>query len=129
MLNAMVIVVGVVGMAGIANTLLISIAERRREFGVLRAIGGGTRHALAVLVSEGLTLALLGLLVGVAAGYPLARLMVDLTSAQLFALRFQLSLASLATTFAVALLAAAAVSAIPGLLAARIQPIQALRYE
>lgn len=129
MLNAMVIVVAIVGIAGIANTLLINIAERRREFGVLRAIGAGTRHILIVLVSEGVMLALLGLIAGTLAGYPLALLMVDVTSAQLFELTFYLSPASILLTFVVALLAVAAVSALPGLIAARIRPIQVLRYE
>lgn len=129
MLNAMVVVVAVVGISGIANTLLISIAERRREFGVLRAIGAGTRHILLVLVSEGVMLALLGLIAGTIAGYPLARLLVDVTSAELFELSFHLSLESIVMTFVVALLTVAAVSSVPGLVAARIRPIQVLRYE
>ncbi|HEX5166357.1 MAG TPA: FtsX-like permease family protein [Thermomicrobiales bacterium] len=129
MLNAMVVVVAVVGVSGIANTLLISIAERRREFGVMRAIGAGTRQIVTVLVSEGLMLALLGLIIGTIAGYPLARLLVDITSAELFDLTFYLSPASIVMTFVVALLTVAAVSALPGLVAARIRPIQVLRYE
>ncbi len=129
MLNAMVVVVAVVGVAGIANTLLISIAERRREFGVLRAIGAGTRHVLIVLISEGVMLALLGLVAGTIAGYPLARLLVDLTSAELFELTFHLSPISIVLTFVFALVTVAAISALPGLIAARIRPIQVLRYE
>lgn len=129
MLNAMVIVVAVVGIAGIANTLLINISERRREFGILRSLGAGSRHILGVTVSEGVVLAILGLIAGSLAGYPLARLMVQLTSAELFELSFHLSLTSLATAFAVALLTVVAVSALPGLVAARIRPIQVLRYE
>jgi putative ABC transport system permease protein len=125
----MVIVVAVVGVSGIANTLLISIAERRREFGVMRAIGAGTRQIVTVLVSEGIMLALLGLIIGTIAGYPLARLLVDITSAELFELTFYLSPASIVMTFVVALLTVAAVSALPGLVAARIRPIQVLRYE
>lgn len=129
MLNAMVIVVGVVGIAGIANTLLINISERRREFGILRSLGAGTRHVVGVLISEGAVLALLGLVGGTIAGYPLARLMVRLTSAELFELSFHLSITSVAMTFAIALLTVMAVSALPGLIAARIHPIQVLRYE
>jgi putative ABC transport system permease protein len=129
MLNAMVVVVAVVGVAGIANTLLINISERRREFGILRSLGAGTRHVLVVLVSEGFMLALLGLVAGSLAGYPLARLMVRLTSAELFELSFHLSLESVAATFAIALVAVAAVSSLPGLVASRIHPIQVLRYE
>ncbi|MEX2315096.1 MAG: FtsX-like permease family protein, partial [Thermomicrobiales bacterium] len=129
MLNVMVIVVAVVGVSGIANTLLISIAERRREFGVLRAIGAGTRHIVVVLVSEGVMLALLGLIAGTLVGYPLARVLVNVTSAELFELSFHLSPVSVAATFVVALLTVAAVSAVPGLVASRIRPIQVLRYE
>jgi putative ABC transport system permease protein len=129
MLNAMVVIVAVVGVAGIANTLLISIAERRQEFGILRSIGAATRHAVLVLVVEGVVLATIGLLLGVAAGYPLARLLVRITSAQLFDLSFHLAIASLVQVCAVALLGVAAVSALPGLAASRIRPIQVLRYE
>lgn len=129
MLNAMVVVVAIVGSAGIANALLISIAERRREFGILRAVGAGTRQVVGTLVSEGVMLAVFGLLLGVAAGYPLARLLVGLTSRELFALSFHLSLQTIALTFVVALLAVAAISAIPGVIASRIRLIQVLRYE
>ena len=44
MLNYMQLVVAViVAVVGIANTLIISVAERRREFGIIRAIGGYQR--------------------------------------------------------------------------------------
>ncbi|MCO5175439.1 MAG: ABC transporter permease [Thermomicrobiales bacterium] len=129
MLNAIVVVVAIVGIAGIANALLISIAERRREFGVLRAVGAGARQVVTVLVSEGVMLAALGLVVGMAVGYPLARILVSITSRELFALSFHMSIATIGMIFAVAILAVAAVSAIPGIVASRIRPIQVLRYE
>jgi putative ABC transport system permease protein len=129
MLNAMVIVVAAVGLIGIANTLLINITERRREFGVLRTVGARSSHIVAILVSEGVMLASIGLVAGAIIGYPLARLMVNLTSEELFELSFHLSLLNVLTTFALALLAVAAVSAVPGVLASRIRPIQVLRYE
>lgn len=129
MLNAMVIVVAAVGLIGIANTLLINITERRREFGVLRTLGAKSAHLVAILVSEGIMLASIGLVAGLAVGYPLAHILVDITSAELFELSFHLSAWNVLATFALALLAVAAVSTLPGILAARIRPIQVLRYE
>ncbi|CAN5288123.1 hypothetical protein BH23CHL1_BH23CHL1_00610 [soil metagenome] len=129
MLNAMVIVVAAVGLIGIANTLLINITERRREFGVLRTLGARSAHVIAILVSEGVMLASIGLVAGLAIGYPLAHVLVDITSAELFELSFHLSTWNVLATFALALLSVAAVSTLPGILAARIRPIQVLRYE
>lgn len=129
MLNAMVVVIATVGLIGIANTLIINITERRREFGVLRTLGARSSHVVGILVSEGVMLASIGLVAGAALGYPLARLMVNMTSEELFELSFHLSSTSLAATFVLALLAVAAVSAVPGMLASRIQPIKVLRYE
>lgn len=129
MLNAMVVVVAAVGLIGIANTLIINITERRREFGVLRTLGARSSHVIAILVSEGVTLAAIGLTAGLTLGYPLAHLLVNITSAELFELTFHLSGWTVLLTFAVALLAVAAVSTLPGLAAARVRPIQVLRYE
>lgn len=129
MLDAMVVIVGVVGLAGIANTLLINLTERRREFGVLRALGASGRQLIGLVVTEALGLAGVGSLVGVAVGYPLARLLVTLTGQQLFRLDFQLGGATILGTLLVALLATAVVATGPGLLASRLRPIQVLRYE
>ncbi len=129
MLNSMVVVVAAVGLIGIANTLIINITERRREFGVLRTLGARSTHVVAILVSEGLMLASIGLVTGLAVGYPLAHLLVNITSAELFELTFHLSTWNVLSTFALALLAVAAVSTLPGIVAARIRPIQVLRYE
>ena len=129
MLNTMVILVGVVGIAGIGNALLIGISERRREIGVLRSLGATGKAMMVILIGEGVMLAFVGLVIGSVLGYPLARLLVDVTGEQLFELQFSMSIASVAGTFVFALLVVAAVSALPGLVASRIRPIQVLRYE
>ena len=129
MLNAMVVIIGVVGLAGIANTLIINLTERRREFGVLRALGATAFHLIRLVMSEALGIAAAGCLIGIAVGYPLARYFVYLTGTQLFQLDFSLSPMTILLTLAVALAATAAVSTGPGLIAARIRPIVVLRYE
>ncbi|MFW6075575.1 MAG: FtsX-like permease family protein, partial [Chloroflexota bacterium] len=129
MLSAMVVVVGLVGVAGIINTLLINVTERRREFGILRSVGARNRHVVSILIGEGMVLAVVGLVIGVALGLPLAQLLVDITGQQLFDLTFYLSVPTLLVSFGIALGVVAAAATIPGLIAARMKPVQVLRYE
>lgn len=129
MLDSMVLIIGIVGLAGIVNTLLINLSERRREFGVLRALGATSRHMMKLVMTEALGLALMGCAIGALIGYPLARYLVQVTGDQLFRLEFHLGPMTVLSTLIVALVAAAAVSTGPGLLATRIRPIQVLRYE
>ncbi|MBN1888343.1 MAG: FtsX-like permease family protein [Thermoflexales bacterium] len=53
---------------GVVNTTLISIAERRRELGLLRAVGATRRQALTVVTGEAALMGLLGGVWGLAAG-------------------------------------------------------------
>jgi putative ABC transport system permease protein len=129
LLRAMVTIVGLVGGAGIANTLVLNVTERRREIGIMRAIGAGSGHLLRLFVAEGLALGLLGTALGLALGIALARALVDLTGASLFRLDFLLTPATLAATIGLALGLALVASVGPGLIAARLRPIEALRYE
>jgi putative ABC transport system permease protein len=57
-----------VAILGIVNTLTVSITDRRRELGVLRAVGGLHRQVRRTIWVEALTIATLGLLLGVALG-------------------------------------------------------------
>ncbi len=129
LLRAMVTIIGLVGAAGIANTLVLNVTERRREIGIMRAIGAGSGHLLRLLLAEGLALGLLGTALGLALGLALARALVDLTGASLFRLDFLLTPATVAATIGLALGLALVASVGPGLLAARLRPIEALRYE
>jgi putative ABC transport system permease protein len=65
MLNYMQLVVAVfVAVVGIANTLVISVAERRREFGIIRAIGGYQRQIRKMVLLEAFSISVVGVLVG-----------------------------------------------------------------
>ena len=129
LLRAMVTIIGLVGAAGIINTLILNVTERRRELGILRAIGARRGHLLRLLLAEGLALGGLGLLLGLILGVALARALVELTGASLFRLDFRLTPGTLLATAALALGLAVVASIGPGLLAARLRPLEALRYE
>lgn len=65
MLNYMQLVVAVmVAVVGIANTLVISVAERKREFGVIRAIGGYQAQIRKMVLLEAFAISVVGVLVG-----------------------------------------------------------------
>jgi ABC-type lipoprotein release transport system permease subunit len=59
------LLVGLLVAAGILNTLLMSVLERTREFGVMMALGMAPRTLFRLVLSESLWLALLGLGLGV----------------------------------------------------------------
>ena len=67
-LNYMQLVVAIfVAVMGIANTLIISVAERRREFGIIRAIGGYCSQIRKMVLLEAFAISVVGVLVGAVA--------------------------------------------------------------
>lgn len=129
LLDAMVIVVAAIGVVGLTNTLILNITERRRELGILRSIGAGGGALIRLLVSEGIVLGALGYGIGLVGGYALARYLVALAGAELFRMQFTLSPFVLLLTGVLTLVVAAGASVVPGILAARLRPIEAVRYE
>jgi putative ABC transport system permease protein len=70
-----------VAVLGIANTLVISVAERRRELGILKALGTERRQVAALIVLEALGISIVGSVVGYALGTYLIRYASDAISA------------------------------------------------
>lgn len=59
LLSIMVVVVAIVGGVGLSGTLSLSVMERTREIGVMRAIGASSRRITGLFVGEGLIQAVL----------------------------------------------------------------------
>ena len=70
-----------VAVLGIANTLVISVAERRRELGILKALGTERRQVAVLIVYEALGISIVGSVVGYALGTYLIRYAGDAISA------------------------------------------------
>ena len=83
LLLSMVIVVAAIGVMGLVNTLVLNITERRRELGILRAIGASGGALLRLLVSEGIVLGMAGFGLGLIGGYGLSRYLVHWLGDQL----------------------------------------------
>jgi putative ABC transport system permease protein len=110
-----------VGLYGIVS---YSVARRTREIGVRMAIGAGRTEVLKMVLRQGMTLSLAGILVGGAASVAVARL--------LSAGMAGLGTPNLATYVVVPILLiglTVAASYIPARRASKLDPLRALRYE
>lgn len=135
--GALIFVLLVIIAIGIMNTLWISIRERTREIGTLRAIGMQRSGVLKMFLLEGFCLSLLGTGSGALAGIALCFLINALhlvvpLSVQLFVMSEQLHLSvkpsSVASAVALITLCTTAISLVPSLLAARLKPVTAMNH-
>ena len=62
----------VIALVGIVNTLALSVVERRRELGLVRAVGMGRRQVRAMVRTEGVVIAALGAVLGLVVGLVVA---------------------------------------------------------
>lgn len=116
----------VVGGIGITNIMLASISERVREIGVRMAVGARARDIFAQILGETVMIALLGGLLGIAAGLVLVEVLKIVAPMENPPV-LQWPAVLLSVSFAV--LAGILSGLYPALRAARMDPILALRYE
>jgi putative ABC transport system permease protein len=128
-LNALVfggfaVVALLIAVVGVAGVLAFSVSGRTREFGIRLAIGSQPRHLLAGVLTEGVIIAVAGVVAGAGCGYALAKLAVS------YFPDMRLPGVVPVAASAVVLLAAAVVaSVLPAARAARVDVMQALRSD
>ncbi len=117
-----------VGGIGMMNTVFMSVFERTREIGVLRALGWRKASVLGMIIQEALLLGAAGGLAGVLLGMGLGRLlmMIPLLGA---ALEPQYSPELILRALVLALVLGTIASLYPAWWASRLDPLEALRYE
>jgi ABC-type antimicrobial peptide transport system permease subunit len=118
----------VVGGLGMMNTMVMSVLERTREIGLLRAVGWRRRRVLWLILQESLALGVLGGLAGLAVGVGLAwGLGLSPIMAAFVKPLFTAKLAGIALAIAVGLGVLGGLY--PAWRATQMSPIEALRYE
>ncbi|HEY2005232.1 MAG TPA: FtsX-like permease family protein, partial [Solirubrobacteraceae bacterium] len=115
----------VVSLFGIVNTLVLSVFERTREIGMLRAIGTSRRQIRRMVRQESVITALIGSAVGIPLGIAFGALL----SARISSIAFTIPVGSLIIFVVAAWLVGLLAAIFPARRAARLQPLQALAYE
>lgn len=128
MLDGISVIAIAAGGLSVLNTMLMSVFERTREIGVLRALGWRRNAVLAMILRESVLLGLLGGVAGVGVAFALVELMklnptlgnwvLPIWGWNIFARAFLLSI-----------FLGAIGGLYPAYRATRLQPVEALRYE
>ena len=110
---------------GIASVLAVSVVQRTREIGILRAMGSSQQQILRVFLLQGGLLGLAGSLLGVMVGYTLVQVFNNLGE-RLFVIRLEPSM--LLSAIVIATAAGVIAAMVPARRAAKYDPAVAIRY-
>jgi putative ABC transport system permease protein len=125
--NALLILAILISLFGIANTLALSIHERTRELGMLRAIGMSRRQVRTMIRYEAVITALIGAILGIVLGVIFAALVSQPLKDEGFALSYPVG--SLIVLLILAGLAGVLAAVPPARRASRLDVLDSLHYE
>lgn len=117
----------VVGGLGVLNTMLMSVGERTREIGTLRAVGWSSGRVLRLILSEGTLISFVGGVLGLAVGVAGAEILIRWAPQGYLGTAYSTLLFVEAMVVAVVLGLVGALY--PAYRASRLSPIEALKYE
>jgi putative ABC transport system permease protein len=122
----------IVASIGIMNTMLTSVMERTHEIGVMKAIGADSKDIMSIFLLEGTIISLLGGIAGIIIGIIGANGLVFLSSNMMgggVLIKPVITILSISLGVIVALIVGVTSSFYPAYKAARMSPIEAVRYE
>ena len=114
--------------------MIVSLIERTREIGILKALGMKSRTVLTIFLGESVIIGLIGALVGIALGWVLANVVARLLATGVFGGNgFKVTPLLTPEVFLGALVFGIGISVIfalyPAWRASKLKPVEALRYE
>ncbi len=119
----------VVGGIGIMNTMMMSVVERTREIGIMKAIGATRGQILATFLVESGIIGLVGGVIGLGAGYGISRLVSIAGDLYGVPLKTAVTMEMAVGGLLFALIVGCLSGLYPAYRAAKLNPVEALRYE
>ena len=113
-----------VGGIGIMNIMLATVLERTREIGIRRAIGARQADIIRQFLTEAILISILGGLIGIAFGFTLAKLIASAAGWPTV-----VTTSSIVVAFGVSVGIGLVFGIYPAVQAAKLDPIEAIRYE
>jgi putative ABC transport system permease protein len=126
---AILLIAAIIGLLGLANTLTMSIAERVREIGVMRATGASRGQVRRMVIAESATLGLAAFVLAVPLGWVQTTLVARGASAQGLPLRLAYPVRWVAILAVLGIVIAIVAAVGPAWRAGRLRPAEALRFE
>jgi putative ABC transport system permease protein len=127
LLYALLAMAVLVSLLGIVTTLALSIHERTRELGMLRAVGMSRRQVRRMVRYEAVITALIGAVLGIVLGVVFATLIAQPLKDEGFTLAYPVG--TLVTMLILAALAGVVAAILPARRAAKLNVLEALAYE
>lgn len=118
-----------VGGIGIMNIMLISVNQRIREIGLRKAVGARSRHIVTQFLIEATFITFIGGIIGIVFGILVSLLAAVVINALGYSWEFLISPSSIMVATAVSMLIGMSFGLYPARKAAKISPMEALRYE
>lgn len=125
----LVLILAIPSLIAMVNTLAIGVIERTREIGMLRAVGATRNQVRTIVLAEALILAAIGTAFGLLSGVYLGYMAINAFGAFGFPIEYSFSADGILLATAAGLLFGALAALIPARQAARLEVVQALRYE
>ena len=124
-------IIGCVGGLGLMTTMSLNVLERRREMGVLRAIGATPRTVWLMVIAEGLVIGVLSWAIAALLAWPVSKFVGDSLISMMFrsGLDFTFEPLGLVIWFVVSIALSAVASFVPAWRASRATVREALAYE
>ncbi|MGZ7067647.1 MAG: ABC transporter permease [Methanobacterium sp.] len=119
----------VIGGVGVINTMIMSVYERTREIGVLKAVGWRSRRILGMILGESIVLTLIAAIVGIVVGIIGVNVLLSLTPSTGSIIHPAYSLELFIRALGIAFLVGIIGGIYPAYRASRLAPTEALRYE
>lgn len=120
---------------GIMNIMFVSMIERTREIGILKALGMKGRTVLSIFISEAAIIGVIGAVIGIVAGYGLANIVANILGSGLLGSTGGLTLTPVLTplvllgAFGFGVGISVLFALYPSWRASKLRPVEALRYE